>query len=42
MEGNGFSFFTNINRAVAGVDFCAGVAIESSYRHTKLDFLYAI
>ena len=33
-----FSFFTNISRAVAGDYCCAGVAIKSSYHHSRLYF----
>ena len=42
IEGDEFSFFTYISRAVAGDDCCSGVAIESSYYHPRLYFLNAI
>ena len=40
IEGDGVSFFTNIGRAVAGDDCCAGVT--SSYHYPRLYFLYVI
>ena len=42
IKGDEFIFFTDIGRAVAGDDCCAGVAIKSSYHHPRLYFLYAI
>ena len=42
IEGDEVSFFTNIGRAIAGDDCCAGVAIKSSYHHPRLNFLYTI
>ena len=41
-EGNEFSFFINIGRAVAGDYCCSVVAIKSSYYHPWLYSLYAI
>ena len=41
MEGDEFSFFTNIGRAVARDDCCSGVAIKRSYHHPRLYFLNA-
>ena len=42
MEGDEVHFFTNIGRAVAVYDCCAGVAIKSNYYHSRLYFLYII
>ena len=42
IEGDEFSFFTNISWAVAGDYCCTGVAIKSSYNHSRLYFVNAI
>ena len=42
MEGDEVSFFTNIGKAVAGDNCCAGIAIKSSYHPPRLYFLNAI
>ena len=42
IEGDEVNFFTNIGRAVAGNDCCAGVAIKSSYHSPWLYFLDVI
>ena len=42
VEGDDFSFFTNIGRVLAGDDYCIEAAIKSSYHHPWVYFLYAI
>ena len=41
-EGDEVCFFTNIGRAVARDDYCAGVAVKRSYHLPRLYFLDAI
>ena len=42
VEGDDFSFLTNLGRAVAGDDCCIEVATKCSYHHPWVYFLYAI
>ena len=41
VEGDKFSFFTNLGRAVAGENCCTEVATKYSYHHPRVYFLYA-
>ena len=42
VEGDEFSVFTNIDRAVAGDDCCTEVAFISSYHYPWVYFVFAI